>query len=81
MDSSTLLHAIDSGHDIILFSLDTEYRLTYFTQAYHSILKIAWNIDILSGDYILDLIPQEYRKKSKAYFDRALRLGILHHPR
>lgn len=71
----TLLQAIiNSPGDIIVFSLDTNYRYTAFNEKHRREMKTIWNVDIQIGMNMLDCmnIP-ELRVLAKRSMDRALR--------
>ena len=69
---------INSPRDIIIFSLDKDYRYTAFNRKHGEEMKKVWAADINIGDSMLDFmrIP-ELRAKAKASMDRALRGEII----
>lgn len=70
---SLLKSILESPKGIIVFSLDLNYRYTYFTKAHQQVMKQIWNVDIQNGMCMLDAIKKiADRKKAKSNFDRAL---------
>jgi PAS domain S-box-containing protein len=67
-----LTSLINSPSDIIIFSLDTEYRYTSFNVKHRKEMKEVWNADVEIGMNILDLIGDRQRLKAKQSIDRAL---------
>jgi PAS domain S-box-containing protein len=65
---------INSPEDIIVFSLDKEYRYTAFNDKHRREMKTVWKVDIQIGMNLLDCmnIP-ELRQAAKQSMDRALR--------
>jgi PAS domain S-box-containing protein len=72
---SVLLQAIiNSPDDIIVFSLDREYRYTTFNERHRREMRLAWNVDIEFGMSILDCMSvPELRDLARRSVDRALR--------
>ncbi|MCX6134923.1 MAG: PAS domain S-box protein [Ignavibacteriales bacterium] len=69
-----LLAMINSPSDIIIFSLDAEYRYTTFNEKHRDEMKRVWNADINIGMKLLDCIRiPELRTLAKQSIDRALR--------
>ena len=64
---------IESPKDMIILSIDTNFKYLYFNKAYQTFMKNIHNVDIKIGMNLLDCISnKKYRKKVKANFDRAL---------
>lgn len=58
---------------VIIFSLDSEYRYTAFTNTHQSVMKNIWGVEIKLGINMLTYISREDdRLKAKQNFDRAL---------
>lgn len=73
MPNPWLIKTLDSSADLIVFSLDREYRYCVFNQRHQQIMKAIWGADIALGHNMLDYISSiEDREKAKANFDRAL---------
>lgn len=65
--------ALKDLNGVIIFSLDTQYRYTAFTDSHSQIMKLLWGIDIAIGQNILECILREDdRKRARDNFDRAL---------
>ena len=72
--SELLLSILESPENLILFSLDTEYRYLAFNEQHQKIMKSLWDADIQKGDCILDFIPSgELKTEIKSIYDRVLR--------
>lgn len=74
IENNRLLTAlINSTSNIIIFSLDRNYRYTTFNQKHRLEMRTIWNADIHIGDNILEFmtIPQ-LREAAQRSFDRAL---------
>ncbi len=64
---------IDAPEDIIIFSLDRDYRYTAFNANHEKEMRAVYGVDIKIGMNMLDLISApEVRQKAKKSFDRAL---------
>lgn len=72
MNYTHLTRILDQHNGIIIFSLDHEYRYTFFTQSHRAIMKKIWGADIKLGDNMLEYIASPDKEKAKANFDRAL---------
>ncbi len=65
---------LESSQDIIIFSLDANYRYTKFTYFHKAVMKKRAGVDIVPGCNMLQLIENdEIRENTKHCFDRALR--------
>jgi diguanylate cyclase (GGDEF)-like protein/PAS domain S-box-containing protein len=59
---------------VVIFSLNSYYQYTAFTDSHKEIMKLIWGADIAIGQNILDCIRREDdRKKAQDNFDKALR--------
>lgn len=69
-----LLNAsLESPKDIIILSLDTEYRYMFFNEAHSTSMKAAYNADVTNGACIFDFMTsKDDIKKIKENYDRAL---------
>jgi PAS domain S-box-containing protein len=67
-----ILKALDSSTGTIVFTLDKDYRYTYFTKTHQQIMKKIWNADIVVGADMLSFLQPPDREKAKHNFDRAL---------
>jgi len=71
---SILLATLDCQKDMILLSIDTEYKYLYFNKAHADGVKYAYNTDIKLGSNTLEFITSETERIStKANFDLALK--------
>ena len=72
--SALLKSILESPQNVVIFSLDTNYCYTEFTESHKATIKQIWGVDIAVGINMLDIIgdPAD-RAKAKANFDRALR--------
>jgi len=67
------LNNIYNSSNLMIFSLDKEYRYISFNKLYEEKMKTIWNVDIKKGINVLDLIDDlTLRKKAKEKFDRVL---------
>lgn len=73
-DTQLLLKSsIESPKDLIIISIDNEYRYLYFNDTHKATMKSAYGIDVKIGMNILDCIGEESdRKLAKACYDKAL---------
>lgn len=72
--NSLLESTIESQKDIIIFSIDNNYRYLNFNKAHSDVMKTAYNSEIKIGQNILDCISSEEDKKiAKENYDRALK--------
>lgn len=70
---SLLKAIVNSSRDLVIFSLNTEYRYTTFNDKHRDEMKLVWNADINIGDNILDhMSVPELRAAAMASMDRAL---------
>lgn len=70
--------ALANLRDVIIFSLDSQYRYTAFTPSHKEVMKSIWGAEIAVGMNMLDCIAREDdRRKAKQNFDRALAGEIL----
>lgn len=75
---SLLASIIENQEDIIVFSIDKNYRYLYFNKAHSNRMKSMYNSDIELGMNILDCISTENDlNNTKENYDRAL-LGESH---
>lgn len=72
MNSRHLIQLLNQQSGIIIFSLDQNYRYTFFTQTHRLIMKKIWGVEINQGDNMLSFIASPDKEKAKANFDRAL---------
>lgn len=64
---------LSSLRGVIIFSLDSHYRYTAFTDSHREVMKQIWGADIALGQNMLDYIHREDdRKKAQENFDKAL---------
>lgn len=64
---------LESPENLIVFSLDKEYRYKAFNSKHRLIMKNIWGVEIENGHSMLDYIKNdEDRIKAKANFDKAL---------
>ena len=64
--------------DVIIFSLDIQYRYTAFTESHREVMKRIWGAEIVIGHNMLDHIHREDdRKKARENFDRVLHGELL----
>jgi len=69
-----LLSSIECQKDMILFSIDRNYRYLYFNKTHSNVMKYAYNTDVKIGMNILEYITSdEDRKTAKDNYDRALK--------
>jgi signal transduction histidine kinase len=72
-EHAVLQAIINSSEDIIIFSLDTEYRYIAFNDKHRREMKKVWNVDVQIGMNLLDCINNpEARNLAKRSVDRAL---------
>ncbi len=72
-NNELLQSILDSPKEIIIFSLDKNYRYTAFTNSHKETMKLIWGVDIEIGMNMLDAIKNdEDREKAKRNFDRTL---------
>lgn len=65
--------SIESLHDVLLFSIDPDYRYTMFNSTFSSATHHAYGIHVAVGMSMLDsILSDEERRKAKASCDRAL---------
>lgn len=72
MNYRHLIQLLNQHSGIIIFSLDQNYRYTFFTQTHRLIMKKIWGVEINQGDNMLSFIASPDKEKAKANFDRAL---------
>ncbi len=69
-----ILQSIHKYSNIIMFSLDTNYRYISFSQKYNAVIKNKLDIDIKIGDCMLDSIEDTFDKnRAKCHFDKVLK--------
>jgi PAS domain S-box-containing protein len=73
--SHTLLSSIiESPKQIIILSLDRDYRYTAFNEVHANEMKRVWGVDIELGKRILDYIPgDEDREKAERNYERVIK--------
>jgi PAS domain-containing protein len=65
---------LDSLPETIIFSLDTQYRYTAFSEAHAVTMKKIWGVSITKGMNMLEAISgRKDRNKAKKNFDQALK--------
>ncbi len=65
--------SIESPKDMIILSIDKNYRYLYFNKIHKEDMKNAYNIDVEIGMNILECVTSEDdRKKLKVHYDRVL---------
>jgi PAS domain S-box-containing protein len=65
---------INSPEDIVIFSLDREYRYTAFNKQHVKEMQKVWHADIQIGDRILDFMTiPELAEQAKRSMDKALK--------
>jgi PAS domain S-box-containing protein len=70
---SLLSAIINSPVDIVIFSLDKEYRYTSFNEKHREEMKVVWNVDIKVGMSLLECMQQPQLKAlAKQSMDRVL---------
>jgi PAS domain S-box-containing protein len=73
-EHSLLSAIINRPDDVIVFSLDADYRYTAFNEKHRQEMKKVWNADIRIGMNLLDCMQaRELRDLAKLSIDRALR--------
>ncbi|XMB73016.1 PocR ligand-binding domain-containing protein [Mycoplasmatota bacterium WC30] len=77
--AQTLLQAsLNSPVDIIILSLDKEYKYLYFNEAHRITMKVSYNADIEVGKCVFDYMTSEDDiKRIKVNYDKALS-GVSH---
>lgn len=69
-----LRRIIESQEDIILFTLDREYRYTSYSKAHSDTMKKIWGKEIALGMSILEIVStHEDREKALSNFNKALK--------
>ncbi|MFY0672758.1 MAG: PAS domain S-box protein [Bacteroidia bacterium] len=64
---------LESPENLVVFSLDNEYRYKAFNSKHRAIMKNIWGAEIANGLSMLDFISSdEDRAKAKTNFDRVL---------
>ncbi len=65
---------IESPKNIIILSLDRDYRYTAFNEAHAKEMKKVWGVNIELGKKILDYIPgDEDREKAERNYERVIK--------
>lgn len=68
-----LKSSLESPKDIIILSLDRNYRYLYFNKAHKEVMKYAYNKNVEIGMNSLDCITSvEDRNKAKSNYDRSM---------
>ena len=68
------LENLYNSSDMMIFSLDKEYRYLSFNRLYKSIMEKYWKVEIKKGMNLLEIIKdEEEREKAKRNFDKALK--------
>lgn len=71
--ANTHLNNIYNSTNMMIFSLDKEYRYINFNKLYQEKMKKIWKVDLKEGMNVLELIDDlDLRRKAKEKFDRAL---------
>ncbi len=72
--SLNLLESImNSPEDLLIFSIDTDYKYLFFNKAHQNSMKRVWGTESKLGSSILEMIPDgEYRTKTKSFYDQSL---------
>lgn len=72
--AQTLLKSsLESPKDMLILSIDKNYRYLYFNNAYKESMKSTYQVNVEIGMNILTCISiEEDRKKSKSYYDKAI---------
>lgn len=68
-----LSQAVEFSSNIIIFSLDNQYRYTSFSKTHFEVMKAIWNKEIAIGECMLDYLSAEDGYKAKINFDKALK--------
>ena len=73
-DNSSFFKGILESHPgLMVFTLDNQYRYTYFTKTHQQIMKSFWGKTISIGDNMLEFISDpSIRKSAEKSFDKAL---------
>ncbi|MCX6206878.1 MAG: PAS domain S-box protein [Bacteroidetes bacterium] len=71
-DNALLKSIIDSPQDILIVSIDTEYRYTAYSPKYQKFVKEKFNKEIFIGFKILDIFSEAQLKVFKPAIDSAL---------
>lgn len=70
--------SLESPIDIIILSLDTDYKYMYYNQSHYADMKAAYDADVELGNCIFDyMTSKEDIKRIKKNYDKAL-LGETH---
>ncbi len=71
--ANTHLKNIYNSTNMMIFSLDREYRYINFNRLYKEKMKEIWNVDVEEGRNVLEFIEDmDLRKKAREKFDRVL---------
>ena len=66
--------SMESQKDMILLSVDLQYRYLYFNSAHLQLMKLAYNQDVEIGRSILEYVNSEQQRvKIRNHFDRAFK--------
>ena len=69
---------MNSPPNVIIFSIDREYRYTFFNNAHKEAMRKIWGVEPCLGDNVLDLLPdREYKKAVQGGYDRVLDGGYI----
>lgn len=72
-NTNVLTQILDCHSSLVVFSLDKNYRYTFYNRLHRIIMKNIWGVEIELNKSILDYIHIESdREKAKRNFDRAL---------
>ncbi len=72
-ETNIILQSVLNSPDVIIFSLDKEYRYTSFNENHRQTMKKIWGVDIHIGMNMLEAIgSSQDRQKAKQNFDKAL---------
>ena len=71
--SGQFFQNVFNGADLVVFTLDKDYRYTFFNQKHEDVMRMIWNVEIKLGTPMLDYIDSvEDKDKARANFDKAL---------
>ncbi|MDO1444848.1 ATP-binding protein [Rhodocytophaga aerolata] len=66
------LSAIVENANHYIWSLDSEYKLTYYNSRYKKLFYYRFGADIKTGDNFISLLPPKIARQWKGFYDRAL---------
>lgn len=72
-DNSQFFQNVFNGADLVIFTLDTEYKYTFFNKKHSDVMHAIWSVDIQIGVSMFDYIKSsDDREKAKINFDNVL---------